>query len=153
MPSYDNPIRLTYKSAVGGFGAATAIETYIGPRGRKGIVRDIEANLTADAVGTTTVPEVDVGSASGLVEYARFRLGTAAGTGYTAASGPKRARSLAEATNFPGGIPPVLNDFAGHVALETAQIPADTPFVITNKAGTGGAPAGTGYSVVTIDWY
>lgn len=150
MPSYDNPVRLTYKSAVGAFGATTAIETYIGPKGLKGIVRDIEAELTADAVGTTAVPEVDVGTASGDVSYARFRLGTAAGTGYTAAATPLRARSLCGGA---GGAPPTLSDFAGHVALETAQIPADTPFVITNKQGSGGTPAGTGYSVVTIDWY
>lgn len=150
MPSYDNPIRLTYKSAVGAFGNATAIETYIGPKGKKGIVRDIEVELTADAVGTTTVPEINVGTASGDVSYARFRLGTTATAGYTAAGTPLRAATLCGGA---GGVPPTLSDYAGHVALETAQIPADTPFVITNKAGTGGAPAGTGYSVVTIDWY
>lgn len=153
MPSYDNPIRQTYKSAVGAFGATTATEQYVGPRGRKGIVRDIEVFLTADAVGTTTVPEIDVGTASGDVSYARYRLGTTATAGITAASTPKRARTLAEATGWAGGAAPTLSDFAGHVALETAQIPADTAFVITNKAGVGGTPAGTGYSVVVIDWY
>jgi hypothetical protein len=147
--SYANPIRTTHKSAVGAFGATTATESYIGPKGRRGIVRDIEVHLTADAVGTTTVPEVDVGNASGDTSYARFRLGTAAGAGYTAVSMPKRARSLVAGNPTP----PVLNDFPGHVALETAFIPADTPFVITNKQGSGGAPAGTGYSVVTIDWF
>lgn len=147
--SYDRPTRQYYKSAVGAFGATTATESYIGPKGRKGIVRDIEVHLTADAVGTTAVPEVDVGSSSGDTSYARFRLGTAAGTGYAAAAMPKRARSLA--TGNP--TPPVLSDFTGHVALETAIIPADTAFVITNKQGSGGTPAGTGYSVVTIDWF
>lgn len=150
MPTtYDNPQTEIYKSAVGAFGATTATETYIGPKGKRGYVRDIEVFLTADAVGTTTVPEIDVGSASGLVEYARFRLGSAAGTGYTAASTPKRARSLVVGNPTP----PVLSDYTAHVALETTYIPADTAFVITNKAGTGGSPAGTGYSRVTIDWF
>lgn len=147
--SYDNPTTIVYKSAVGAWGATTAIETYIGPKGMKGLVRDIEVELTADAVGTTTVPEVNVGSASGLVEYARYRVGTTAILGNTAAATPLRAKSLVVGQP----IPPTLSDFAGHVALETARIPADTPFVITNKAGVGGTPAGTGYSLVTIDWF
>jgi hypothetical protein len=147
--SYDTPIRMHYKSAVGAFGATTATESYIGPKGKKGKVVDIEVFLTADAVGTTSVPEVDVGSSSGDTSYARFRLGSAAGTGYAASAMPKRARSLV--TGNP--TPPTLSDFTGHVALETALIPADTAFVITNKQGSGGTPAGTGYSVVAIDWF
>lgn len=145
---YSNPIRQHYKSAVGAFGATTATEQYIGPPGKRGWVKDIEVFLTADAVGTTTVPEVDVGTASGDTTYARFRLGTSATAGYTAASTPKRARSLVTGN----GLVPTYEDFTGHVKLETAYIPADTAFVITNKAGTGGTPAGTGYSVVVIEW-
>lgn len=145
---YSNPIRLTYKSAVGAFGATTAVESYIGPKGKRGWVKDIEVFLTADAVGTSAVPEVDVGSASGLVEYGRFRLGTAAGTGATAASTPLRARSFVTGN----GAQQTYEDYSGHVKLETAYIPVDTVFVITNKQGSGGSPAGTGYSVVTIEW-
>lgn len=148
MTAYNDPIRVHYKSAVGAFGATTATESYIGPKGKRGLVRDIEVFLTADAVGTTTVPEVDVGTASGDTTYARFRLGTSATAGITAASTPVRARGLAI-----GNPPPVLADYAGHVSLETAFIPADTAFVITNKAGTGGVPAGTGYTIVTVEWF
>ena len=146
--SYANPVRITYKSAVGAFGGTTVIETYVGPKGRRGLVRDIEVELTVDAVGTTAVPEIDVGTASGLVEYGRFRLGTTATAGNTAAGTPLRAASLV--TGNP--TPPTLSDYAGHVALETAFIPVDTPFVITGKAGVG-TPAGTGYYTVTIDWF
>ena len=149
MPTDDEPIREVYESATGAFGATTASKSYIGPKGRKGIVRDLEVFLTADAVGTTTVPEVTVGATAGAVEYARFRLGTAAGTGYTAASTPKRARALVAGNPTP----PVLSDFAGHVALETLAIPADTAFVISGKQGVGGTPAGTGYHRVTVDWF
>lgn len=149
MKTYDQPETIHYKSAVGAFGATTATESYIGPKGKRGYVRDIEVFLTADAVGTTAVPEVDVGSSSEDTSYARFRLGSAAGTGYAASATPKRARSLV--TGNP--TPPVLSDFTGHVALETTYIPADTAFVITNKQGSGGTPAGTGYSMVTIDWF
>ena len=74
---------------------------------------------------------------------------TAAGTGYTAAATPLRARSLVGGN----GGQQTLSDFAGHVDLETAFVPADTPFVITNKQGSGGTPAGTGWSTVVIDWF
>jgi hypothetical protein len=111
-------------------------------------VKDIMVFLTADAVGTAAVPEIDVGSASGLVEYARYRLGTTATAGVTAASTPKWARSFVTGN----GLIPTYEDFTGHVKLETAYIPADTVFVITNKQGSGGSPAGTGFSVVTIEW-
>lgn len=148
--SFANPETIRYPSPPSAaFGATTQTQTFIGPKGCKGIVRDIEVFLTADAVGTTTVPEIDVGTASGDVSYARFRLGTTAILGATAASTPLRARSAAVGNPTP----PVLNDYAGHVALETALIPADTAFVITGKAGVGGVPAGTGYYAVEIDWF
>ena len=44
--------------------------------------------LTADAVGTTTVPEVTVGTAQGDVTYARYRLGTSPTVGLAAAATP-----------------------------------------------------------------
>lgn len=147
--SFAHPDTRTYESATGAFGATTASKSYIGPKGKRGYVRDIEVFLTADAVGTTTVPEVTVGSAATLVEYARFRLGTTAILGYTAAATPKRARSLVTGN----GSAQTFEDFTGHVKLETTYIPADTAFVISGVAGTGGSPAGTGYHRVEIDWF
>lgn len=150
MPTYDKPQTEVYIQPSSAFGATTETQTYVGPKGKKGIVREIDIDITADMVGTTTVPEIDVGTASGDVSYARFRLGTAAGAGYTVAQGPARR---ATQTGITGNPPPVNNDFAGHVALETAFIPADTAFVVTRKAGVGGTPAGTGRSRITIDWF
>jgi hypothetical protein len=131
------------------FGNSTTTFNYIGPKGREGHVEDIIADVTADMVGTTTVPEVDVGTASGDTTYARYRLGTAAGAGYTAAQGIRRAQQEA----WTGNPPITLSDFAGHVALNTARIPKDTAFVITLKAGTGGSPAGTARVYVVIKWF
>jgi hypothetical protein len=154
MSTYDVPQRETYYLPSAAYGAGTVSKTIIGPKGKKGLVRDIVMLPTADNVGTTTVPEITVGAAAGTTEYARFRLGTTAILGYTAAAGPRRARALTDvAQGNTGGIPPVLNDFAGHVALETAQIPADTAFVISGKAGVGGAPAGTFEAYVHVEWY
>jgi hypothetical protein len=131
------------------FGNSTATFNYIGPKGREGHVDDIIVDISANMVGTTTVPEIDVGTTSGDTTYARYRLGSAAGTGYLASATPKRAQQEA----WTGNPPIVLNDFAGHVALNTARIPKDTAFVITLKAGTGGSPAGTATIYVVIKWF
>ena len=146
--SFANPETIVYESATGAFGATTASKSYVGPKGRKGLVRDIEVFLTADAVGTTTVPEVTVGTAAGATEYARYRLGTTATTGLAAAATPQRARSLVTGS----GAAQTATDFANHVELEKTFIPADTVFVITGKAGVG-TPAGTGTHRVEIDWF
>jgi len=152
--SYDTPQREEYFLPSSAFGATTETQTLIGPPGKKGLVRDIITDLSADAVGTTTVPEINVGNASGDYSYARHRLGTSATAGNTAAGTPYRARQLTQnAQGRTGGTPPVLSDFAGHVALETAYIPADTAFVVTRKAGVGGTPAGTGRTIVIVDWF
>lgn len=151
---YDTPQREEYIFSSTAFGATTENQSCKGPPGKKGLVRDIITTLSADAVGTTTVPEITVGSASTLVEYARHRLGTTAILGNTAAGTPYRATQLTQnAPGRTGGIPPALNDYAGHVQLETAFIPADTAFVMSRKAGVGGTPAGTGVTTIIIDWF
>lgn len=157
--SYDNPFKretIYFPSAA--FGATTDSMAIKGPLGKTGLVKDIRQTVTADMVGTTTVPEINVGSAASVAgtlktEYARFRLGTTAILGYLITGGPRRARALAVgAAGNAGGVPPVLSDFAGHVALETARIPADTVVYISRVLGVGGAPAGTGATEVDIDW-
>ena len=148
--SYDNPIVETYLQPSTAFGAATESFQYIGPKGKKGRVRDMDIFVTATMVGTTTVPEIQVGAAQGTFEYGRFRLGTTAILGYVQTA-PFRASVVGGNTLFDDT--PVFEDFVGHVKLQTAQIPADTAFFITRTAGTGGAPAGTGPSRVMIEWY
>ncbi len=128
--SYDNPSkRETYVFPSSAFGATTENRKFLSPKGKKGTVRDIRTYITADMVGTTTVPEINVGASAGSSEYARHRLGTTAILGNTAAGTPYRARALAEgAAGWPGGPPLSLIDYAGHVLLEIAKIPADTAF-------------------------
>jgi hypothetical protein len=146
--SYDNPVRERYVLPSSAYGATTASQKIKGPKGLKGLVRDITVIPTADCVGTTTVPEVAVGATSAANEYARFRLGTAVGTGYTSAQGVRKASGLAGTAH-----PRTLTDFAGHVELEKASIPADTDIFITGVAGTGGTPAGTFVAYIDIEWF
>jgi len=129
------------------FGGSTITHNIIGPGGKQGLVVDIMADVTTAMVGTTTVPEIDVGTSSGDVSYARYRLGTAAGTGY--GTGVHRATQEA----ITGEPPPTLNDYSGHVALKTAMTPANTAFVVTLKAGTGGSPAGVADVMVKMRWF
>jgi hypothetical protein len=129
------------------FGNSTLTFNYVGPFGREGHVDDVIADVTTAMVGTATVPEIDVGTASGDVTYAQYRLGTAAGTGY--GTGVHRAQQEA----WTGNPPITLSDFAGHVALNKARIPKNTNFVITLKAGTGGSPAGVANVYLVIKWF
>src|SRR5690242_8540091 len=83
------------------FGTATQTFNSVGPEAREGHVAEIAADTSADMVGATAVREVDVATAWGDTSYARSRLGTAAGTGYTAAQGIRRAQQEAWTGNPP----------------------------------------------------
>lgn len=151
---YDEPIREVYTMPSAAFGATTDAMRIIGPRGKWGLVRDIEVDITASMVGTTTVPEIAVGAAQGQNQYGRFRLGTTATAGY-AATAVFRASQVGGNTLSDGTA--TFDDFPEHVKLGAVQqiasrIPADTQVFITRVAGTGGSPAGTGAVRVTIDW-
>lgn len=143
------------------FGAdnETVSYTLMLPKGKKGVVRDIMIHITEAMVGTTTVPEILVeatASALGAVvgTYARFRLGTSATAGYTTSPAVRRAsayvtsyKEVAAATT-PGKQSTL---FSEHVVLEKAYIPADTAFIITLLAGSGGTETGAGQVFVEID--
>lgn len=166
--AYDNPIRIRYETGLvtavqfGADGEAKSYE-FIGPKGKKGLVRDIEIEITEDMVGTTTVPEIGVGDAASDLgsldnEYARFRLGSTAILGYGTAltPNPVRASSFVDslnevgATTLPGK---QSTDYSEHVALEKAWIPADTPFFVSLVPGSGGSETGAGRIAVEIDWF
>lgn len=165
---YDNPGTERYTFLAAAFGGTKVTRTFQGPPTRKGYVRDITADITTTMVGTTSVPEIRVGTADSDNSYARWMMGTTAILGYT--TGSFRARSLCQnAQGRTGGKAMQLEDFAGHIALEgndgtgtvaTAsdvngflRIPADTAFFITGVAGVGGTPAGTADFYVDVDWF
>lgn len=165
---YDDPGTERYTLLGNAFGATTASWKWIGIPGRKGIVRDIMARITATMVGTTSVPEIRVGNAASDNSFARWLLGTSATAGYTADT--YRARTLCGAAAGRTGSKAVsLSDFANHISLEGnngagtvavaadannfAYLPADTAFFITGVAGVGGTPAGTADVLVDIDWW
>lgn len=148
------------------FGADGEAKSYahIGPKGKRGIVRDIEVRITEDMVGTTTVPEIGVGDAASDLgsldnEYARFRLGSTAILGYATTdftAGMVRASSLVQTRNEVGAaVNPGRQSlrYSEHVALEKAFIPADTPFYISLVPGSGGTETGAGMVAVEIDWF
>jgi hypothetical protein len=94
------------------FGATTVTHYIVGPKGKVGFVRDLLVDVTTSLVGTTAVPEVDVGISSGDSTYGRYRLGTATSTGYNV--GTYRAGTEA----WVGNPPRTLADFTGHVILD-----------------------------------
>lgn len=94
------------------FGATSVTHYIVGPKGKVGFVREIFCDVTTSLVGTTTVPEIDIGLSSGDYTYGRYRLGTAVTTGY--AVGPHSASQ----EQFIGNPPRTLNDYSGHVVLD-----------------------------------
>jgi hypothetical protein len=144
--AFDTPLTETYGEA---FGLVTVtgsvVQTMIGPKGCVGFVRDLVAEVTTSIVGTTSVPEMTVGTASADFTYGRHRLGTTASTGYGV--GVHRASQK----TWTGNPPRTLSDFAGHVQLDTARIPADTSFVLSLTLAVGSA-AGAVRPKFMIDW-
>lgn len=141
--AYDLPIRETYGEAFGSWATSASVTmTVIGPKGCVGFVRDLIAEVTT-SIAAATATELQVGTSSGDFTYGRHRLGTTATTGYNV--GVHRASQKAW-TGFP---PRTLSDFAGHVQLDTARIPADTAIVLT---GLGVAGAGAARILFVIEW-
>src|SRR4051812_19944059 len=124
--SYDKPWKSeVYYLPSAAYGSAAAQKKIKSPKNKQRIVKDLLVLISADIVGTTTVPELNVGASAGSSEYARFRLGTTAILGYLAANTPIRARALVEGQPGFKGAQLTWSDYAGHISLETAKIPAD----------------------------
>ena len=113
------------------FGATSVTRQIIGPKGAVGFVRDIGIDITTSMVGTTTVPEIQVGISSGDSTYGRYRLGTGTGTGFN--TGYHRASQEGSIT----GNPPRLGSlFTNNVVLDggplsTAGIAGGTYLTVT----------------------
>jgi hypothetical protein len=113
------------------FGAASITHQIIGPRGCVGFVRDIQVEVTTAVVGTTTVPEIDVGISSGDFTYGRYRLGTTASNGYAVGMHRAGTEQLLVALTNAGR---QVSDYAGHVVLDGGTY---------TSAGTPGGTYGT----------
>lgn len=147
--AYDTPTTQDYGPELGTITLTSGASLNIrGPRGKKGLVRDIEVDVTT-SINATTVSEVDVGISSADASYGRFRLGTTVSTGY--GTGVKRASVVAGASPGQVGTNPVTyNDFANHVEIMKALIPADTDIVLSTTIASS---AGAGRVRVRIAWF
>lgn len=102
------------------FGGTSVVHYVIGPKGKVGFVRDIIVDVTTSLVGTTTVPEIDVGISSGDATFGRYRLGSTAILGYGV--GPHRASCDPGITGNP---PRTAADYTGHVVLDGGPLDAN----------------------------
>lgn len=143
--SYDTSDVQTYSYLDSTFGATGVTHYILGPKGKVGFVRDIQTDITTSLVGTTTVPEIDVGISSGDFTYGRYRLGTTAILGYGV--GPHRAQQEA----ITGNPPRTLADYTGHVVLDGG--PLTSSGIAGGSYGTvvpkGRIPAG-GFTVTNV---
>ncbi len=156
--SYDKPQTREYIFTDATFGGTGVTHNSIGPKGCVGYVRDISVDVTTSLVGTTSVPEIQIGTSSGDATYGRYRLGTTASLGYGTGI------HMASQEAITGNPPRNLQDFAHHVELDgypldsnnrqpLGRIPKDTAFTIVSLAGVGGTPAGGGQVRVFIEWH
>ena len=102
------------------FGATAVVHYIVGPRGKVGFARDITVDVTTSLVGTTTVPEIDIGISSGDSTFGRYRLGSTAILGYGV--GPHRAST----EQWTGNPPRTLADFTGHVILDGGPLDSNS---------------------------
>ena len=123
--SYENADNVTYEWAESATFGATSVVHYIqGIRGKVGFVRDLAVDITTSMVGTTSVPEIQVGISSGDTTYGRYRLGTTASAGY--------GISYWSASDDPfivGNPPRTASDYAGHIVLD------GSPYTSSGTAG------------------
>lgn len=131
--AYENADMEEYTYIDATFGGTAVTHQIIGPRGKVGFVRDMSVDVSTSLVGTTTVPEIDVGISSGDATYGRYRLGIAAsGANQAYTVGMHRASEEA----WTGNPPRTFADYAGHVVLDGG--PLDTA---TGRIPTGRIPA------------
>jgi hypothetical protein len=95
------------------FGATSVVHYIVGPKGKVGFVRDIFVDVTTSLVGTSTVPEIDVGISSGDATFGRYRLGSTAILGYGV--GPHLASTEPDIVGNP---PRTGTAYSGHVVLD-----------------------------------
>lgn len=127
------------------FGATSVTHWIVGPRGKVGFVRDIIADVTTSLVGTTTVPEIDIGFSAGDSTYGRYRLGTTAIAGY----GVGTYRASQELIT--GNPPRTLADFTGHVILDGGPL---TSVVLAGGSSSTVVPKGripaSGWTITSV---
>lgn len=124
----------TYTDAT--FGATTVAHPFMGPRGKVGLVRDISVDVSTALVGTTSVPEIAVGIASGDATFGRYRLGSAVGTAYTGTTAHRASQE-----NITGLPPRTLADFTGHVILDGGPLQTTADATTSLSTPLGRIPA------------
>lgn len=130
--------RIMYSFGLHDFGAGGEVFTVIGPKGKKGLLRDYGVySPTETFTNVTTGALVEVGNSGDPNAYGeQLDMGALADV-----AGGKSART--EATD--------PDDFRTNYVLEP-DLPADTAIYVTCTAPTGGVPAGIAVPFVDIEW-
>lgn len=136
--AYDTPQSITYSHPAVALSGGNVTRIIRGPKGKRGRIVDISANVSTTTGGATTPPIVQLGILGTLAAYAAWSIG-AAGAGITAPAG-------LNASNTSGAL--ILN------SDQTPQIlPADTDIYLTFVSATGAGAAGVGDIHTTIVWF
>lgn len=126
--SYSNPDRRHYSFPSVDFSTSTS-QKIKGPKGKTGRLIATHVSGTVLFTAVSTSGRVDVGNSTTAAAYQSLTLGTLAA-----------AAAIAS------------DDGAATVTNTLLELPADTDVKVSFIAPTGGSPAGTGTTTVTIDW-
>jgi hypothetical protein len=140
---YDNPMRMTYVYPALAFGGASSASTIKPPRRlagsgtmKEGIIHDIHVAVTVLFTAVTTPAFVRLGYAGDHDYYAELNMGTAAASA---------GINAGEQSTYP---------IFRKIDLANDETPGALTAVLVNfVAATGGSPAGTGTTTVSIGWY
>ena len=125
--AYDNPTTVTY--SLGAHTTTVALNTSIrGPKGRRGVIRDIVFNCTTTHVHGTTPTKYQIGITGTLEKFAAWVP--------SAATAPTSLAASADSGTLTG-----------------AEIAADEVVTVKSVANVTGAPAGIGRVDVIVDWF
>lgn len=145
MPSYSDPLRITYTRSIATTTTTWAIATPPGCTHFR--VADIQASVTTTYNAVTTPAKVGVGVAGNVNDAGYISLGTtAAGSATGLGSQINRGTNPKyQAMDVSG----TSNTITGTPKIPTVLGPA----LITFTANTGGSPAGAGVAEVTLEWF
>lgn len=130
---YANPeYKISYDPGLQDVVTNAGVNTFRGPKGKVGKIRDIMISGQTLCTAVTTGPFLQIGTVATPTLYANVAIG-----------------ALAAGANIE-----VLKDQPSAIVTgNAATLPADTDFQIKLVAPTGGSPAGKIFSEVIIDWF
>lgn len=128
--SYSDLDRITYTYPAVAFGSGDTTQAFRGPKGKTGRLLRAHLHPTTTFAGATTNAKVQVGPSGTLTAKMNWDVGTpAAGTAVATDDSTQTSNPISD-----------------------PELAADTTYLVTLKAPTGGGAAGVGTVEIVVGW-